>query len=637
MIESIHAPSLAAILPESILRDEKLLASAKALDKELAKLSEAVIETLHLPRIDELPEHVVDLLGWQFHVENYGMSLPLEVKRELVKTSILVHRKKGTRYAIETTVSQFFSPVEAVPWHEYGGHPFTFRLNFQSYEGFSEERGIAFLRKIVNDVKSERDRLGYTGEAVISFERTIELDGPIRLGIATARGGFHHISPALPEDQKASLLMSLMPWRTGIRRIEASTNEFTEPLAFAARFGLWRGGRVDIAADEDDLPQWYKDVWTSRMAPAVGFGARIKGVQRLAPMPPDTEAGRILIRSAMHMAGIRQYGLAPPEDSMAVLRTGILLSANGKTNIHADADDIAAVRSRILDDGIIVPRIGIAERRSGKHHIGLDEPEQAAFMLATGFFHTISGRTDIRAAPEDLPQGPDSILDPAKGILRLGIKETRHGRRIYAVERFDDSAAGIGIGIEGRQRKRNTIRAALPDDSAASIAIGTAGAIGGRQRISADAGDVPDWYKDVLDGSVAAFRIGSIETFRKHRERIAPEFPEESGDSLGVGTITARTGRREIAAEKSDIPSHDILKTSKAEVYFSTYSMWNGKTVISPAPEESHGGETRMRIGMGHLVAGRIVIRCDPDDLRPVKAGILSHVGLMHVGALAVG
>ncbi len=402
MIESIHAPSLAAILPESVLQDEKLLASAKTLDRELAKLSEAVIETLHLPRIDELPEHVIDLLGWQFHVENYGMSLPLEVKRELVKTSILVHRKKGTRYAIETTVSQFFSPVEAVPWHEYGGHPFTFRLNFQSYEGFSEERGIAFLRKIINDVKSERDRLGYTGEAVISFERTIELDGPIRLGIATAKGGFHHISPALPEDQEAAVLLALMPWRTGIRKLCAGTNEFTEPLAFAARFGQWRGGRVDIAADEDDLPQWYKDVWKSRMAPAVGFGARIKGVQRLTPMPPDTEAGRILIRSAMHMTGIRQYGPAPPEGGASVLRTGLLLSTGGGTKVHADADDVAAACERILDNGAIVPRIGIRERLSGKYHIGIKEPEQAEAMFAAGFFHAVSGRTIIGCSPEDL-------------------------------------------------------------------------------------------------------------------------------------------------------------------------------------------------------------------------------------------
>lgn len=656
---------------------------------------------------------------WGIEMQEHAYSITPDDSLSLEERRARLYRKKTKKFplnpgVIEQYIKNGWGMTTDVDETYAPGY---IRLGFLDFVPESVEEMLKDLRRI---------KPSHLTLAML-IERELHMDGEDsrpRLGIVTAKGGLHHISPALPEDQEASLLMALMPWRTGIRKLYAGTNEFTEPIAFAARFGQWRGGRVDIAADEDDLPQWYKDVWTSRMAPAVGFGARIKGVQRLAPMPPDTEAGRILIRSAMHMAGIRQYGLAPPEDSMAVLRTGILLSANGNASIHADADDIAAVRSRILDGSIIVPHIGITGRRNGKHHIGLEEPEQAAFMLAAGFFHAVSGRTDIRAAPEDLPQG--RILDPAKGILRLGIKETRHGRRIYAVGRFDDSAAGIGIGVEERQRKRNTLRVALPDDSAASIAIGTAGAIGGRQRISADAGDVPDWCKDVLDGSVAAFRIGSIETFRKHRERIAPEFPEESGGSLGVGTITARYGRRDIAAEKSDIPSHDILKTSKAKVSFGIHGMWNGKTVVSPAPmEEPQGGEIRMGImgmtagrteiladaddipawrrdilqpsaawihagviatrsgrklvknlcpeeesgdvhvglvdagmrgraviatqpdeisngmrigtGMGHLVTGRIVIGCDPDDLRPVKAGILPHVGLMHVGTLAVG
>ena len=258
MIESIHAPSLAAILPESIFRDEKLLASAKALDKELAKLSEAVIETLHLPRIDELPEHVVDFLGWQFHVENYGMSLPLEVKRELVKTSILVHRKKGTRYAIETTVSQFFSPVEAVPWYDYNGHPYTFQLKFQSYEGFSETNGLDFLRKIVNDVKSERDCFGYyINEPGISFERTDAT--AVHIGLATSTSSRQVAELARLPDDAASVFAGLhLSLGRHTRRIGAGAR--LPPDLAVTSSGMYghKSRHVKVLFDPSDMPESVK-------------------------------------------------------------------------------------------------------------------------------------------------------------------------------------------------------------------------------------------------------------------------------------------------------------------------------------------------------------------------------------------
>ena len=345
MIESIHAPSLAAILPESILQDEKLLASAKALDRELAKLSEAVIETLHLPRIDELPEHVVDLLGWQFHVENYGMSLPLEVKRELVKTSILVHRRKGTKYAIETTVSQFFSPVEAVPWHEYGGHPFTFRLSFQSYEGFSEERGIAFLRKIVNDVKSERDRLGYAGEPTVSFECELRMDddeGMIRVNVVPYRNGKHSIHHIEPPDESEMLAYSATGFhRQGRHAITIGPAELSVETPLFSGLATFRAGKIRIPADLSELPQDIWDILTDSVVEGfAGIGRYSCGKHAIGIQLPEDGGAALAYGVGTARIGIKRTGIEVSSGTEKDVRYGLGTSRTGRISIYADFGDI---------------------------------------------------------------------------------------------------------------------------------------------------------------------------------------------------------------------------------------------------------------------------------------------------------
>lgn len=69
MIRSIQNVSLAAILPESLLQDPKIRAAAEALDVELQRLAADARLVLHVPRIDELPHEVLDLLANQFHVD----------------------------------------------------------------------------------------------------------------------------------------------------------------------------------------------------------------------------------------------------------------------------------------------------------------------------------------------------------------------------------------------------------------------------------------------------------------------------------------------------------------------------------------------------------------------------------------
>ena len=84
MLRNIQTISLLDILPDSILADEKIKAIAVALDTELQKVTAETQQVLHLPRLDVLPEKVIDLLAWQFHVDFYEpIGMDIKTKRKL--------------------------------------------------------------------------------------------------------------------------------------------------------------------------------------------------------------------------------------------------------------------------------------------------------------------------------------------------------------------------------------------------------------------------------------------------------------------------------------------------------------------------------------------------------------------------
>lgn len=102
MLKSREDLSLFDILPDSLSEIYEVKAAAWALDPEIKGVTQAIREALILARLDELPEPVVDLLAWQYHVDVYEplLTMSLERKRDQVRNAILLHRHKGTKWAM---------------------------------------------------------------------------------------------------------------------------------------------------------------------------------------------------------------------------------------------------------------------------------------------------------------------------------------------------------------------------------------------------------------------------------------------------------------------------------------------------------------------------------------------------------
>lgn len=68
---------------------------------------------------DKCPEHLLPHLAWALSVDNWDSSWPVERKRQVIKDSIHIHRKKGTRDAVERVVSAIRSDdTKVTEWFE---------------------------------------------------------------------------------------------------------------------------------------------------------------------------------------------------------------------------------------------------------------------------------------------------------------------------------------------------------------------------------------------------------------------------------------------------------------------------------------------------------------------------------------
>ena len=127
-------------------------AIADTVTQELLNISREIENVLIYSRIDELPETLIDILAYDMHVDWYDYSFPLDVKRNILKNSVKVHKRMGTKYAVEKALSALYPQSKVTEWFEYGGEPGNFRIYIDitdNYELTDKKR----LIKVINTYK----------------------------------------------------------------------------------------------------------------------------------------------------------------------------------------------------------------------------------------------------------------------------------------------------------------------------------------------------------------------------------------------------------------------------------------------------------------------------------------------------
>lgn len=162
MSNDIYGMDFSKLLPGALARDPKMIALAKSLTEQLLTVSGHIDDVLIYSRFDELPEDLVDVLAYDMHVDWYDYSYPLEAKRDLVKNSVKVHKRMGTKYAVETALGALWPQSEVEEWFNYDGEPHHFRVVCD----VTEDRITVSFRELVNAVRMYK-RLSSHLESVV--------------------------------------------------------------------------------------------------------------------------------------------------------------------------------------------------------------------------------------------------------------------------------------------------------------------------------------------------------------------------------------------------------------------------------------------------------------------------------------
>ena len=80
-------------------------------------------------------------------------------KRNLIKSSIKMHRYKGTKYAIEEIFKTLNIVGNVEEWFNYGGKPYYFKVILQIFNRSINEETEEKLRALINEYKNERSWL----------------------------------------------------------------------------------------------------------------------------------------------------------------------------------------------------------------------------------------------------------------------------------------------------------------------------------------------------------------------------------------------------------------------------------------------------------------------------------------------
>lgn len=166
---------LTDILPDIFVDLAKLKAYAIAEQKMRRIIYKYAEHTMIHQSIENLPGSILDLLAAEMDTPYYDSALSPRTKAALIRNTLPWKMKAGTVWAVQGMVETIFKTGTVIPWNEYGGVPYFFKISTGAE--VSQER-LEEIRKIINRVKNTEDTL----ESIV-FLVGLEQNIKIRSGV----------------------------------------------------------------------------------------------------------------------------------------------------------------------------------------------------------------------------------------------------------------------------------------------------------------------------------------------------------------------------------------------------------------------------------------------------------------------
>ncbi len=155
-------------LPPALKDDRSTEALAESTAELLASRQEEIDRLRIIPNVDGLDEGVLDILAHDFKVDWWSADYSVEEKRRTLKSSWRVHKTLGTKAAVDEAISAIYPNSGAVPWFDYGGEPYHFRLEINAsgtIASLEKQARVLDLARYYRSLRDHLDEIHYTIEA----------------------------------------------------------------------------------------------------------------------------------------------------------------------------------------------------------------------------------------------------------------------------------------------------------------------------------------------------------------------------------------------------------------------------------------------------------------------------------------
>lgn len=127
-----------------------------AVDEHMAKLMAFMERAGVWSDLDRVDSRYYDYIAASIRAPYYSSADPDDKKLAVIKSAFKIYMTAGTRYAVEALVQAVFDNAKFVPWYEYGGKPYCFKIIADTD---FDDNTMEYFLKILRRVKSTRSHL----------------------------------------------------------------------------------------------------------------------------------------------------------------------------------------------------------------------------------------------------------------------------------------------------------------------------------------------------------------------------------------------------------------------------------------------------------------------------------------------
>lgn len=147
------------LLPSQLKNDTDMICLSYALKLSVDELLEYETHTMTQNFVELLPERILDVMAVELRSPYYRQDMDIDVKRGIIKNTLIWHTKAGTSSAVAEMISVLFGEGEVVEWYDFDeGEKTPGMFDIVTNARMTEDI-VEFFMQVIERVKNERSHL----------------------------------------------------------------------------------------------------------------------------------------------------------------------------------------------------------------------------------------------------------------------------------------------------------------------------------------------------------------------------------------------------------------------------------------------------------------------------------------------